>query len=318
MHVAFSALSLTMLAVLCFGRVPGIRFGLLLAGFSCLSVAVRAEVAVIDATGATVRLAAPARRIVSLAPHITELVYAAGAGDKLVGNVDFGEYPPAAHAVSKVGGYDRLDMEAIVGLKPDLLLAWQGGNMPAAIAKLKALGFTVYLSEPGRIEDVATELERIGRLAGTQSVADAAAAAFRQRYQRLRERYGGRPVVDVFYQVWKDPLMTVNGRQVISDAIALCGGRNIFAELPVLAPTVSVEAVIARRPEAIVVSGMGDERPEWLDDWRRWRTIPAVARGNLYFVPPQTIQRYTPRVLDGIERLCQSLEDARGKRPKNK
>ncbi|MDO8313640.1 MAG: cobalamin-binding protein [Rugosibacter sp.] len=259
----------------------------------------------------------PAKRIISLAPHMTELLYAAGAGNKLVGNVDYGDYPPAAKALPKVGGYTRPDLEAILALKPDLVIAWESGNPPAALEKLKAMGIFVHVSQPDRIEDVAREIERLGVLAGTESVANPAAAAFRERHAALAARYSQRPVVDVFYQIWKQPLMTVNDKQIISDAIRLCGGRNVFGSLPVLAPTVTVEAVIAANPEVIVASGMGDERPEWLNDWRRWKTMMVVKRDNLYFIPPQEIQRHTPRLLDGAEKLCQALESAREKRPAN-
>ena len=278
--------------------------------------AVQAEIVVTDAGGTVVRLAAPARRIISLAPHITELVYAAGAGERLVGNVEFGQYPPQARALPKVGGYERFDLEAILALKPDLVLGWESGNPQAMVARMRALGLTVHLSQPDRIEDIAGELERIGRLAGTEAAAAAAAATFRERQARLAVRYSRQPTVDVFYQVWKQPLMTVNGKQIISDAIRLCGGRNVFALLPVLAPTVSVEGVIAANPEAIIASGMDDARPEWLDDWKRWGTMRAVASGNLYFVPPDLIQRHTPRILDGAEMLCTHLETVRGKRRK--
>lgn len=284
----------------------------------CVAITARADLVVMDATGAGIRLAAPARRIVSLAPHITELLYAAGAGDKLVGNVDYGDYPPQAKALPRVGGAAQLDLEAIVELKPDLVIAWESGNAPAALARLRAMGVTVYVSEPRHIEDIAREIEHYGRLAGTEAVAKPAVAAFRARYWDLRTRFGQRPQVAVFYQIWKQPLMTVNDKQIISDVIRLCGGRNVFADLPVLAPTVTVEAVIAADPEVILVSGMGDERPEWLDDWRRWKSVTAVARGNLYFIPPQEIQRHTPRLLDGAAKLCLALEAARGKRPDRK
>ena len=286
----------------------------LLCALACLPAA--AEIVVTDVGGTRVRLAAPAKRIVSLAPHITELVFAAGAGERMVGNVEYGDFPPAAAKLAKVGGYSRLDLEAIVALKPDLVLGWQSGNLPAAVARMRALGFTVHLSQSNRIEDIAGELEQIGKLAGTEAAAGAAATAFRQRYARLAARYSQRPPVDVFYQIWKQPLMTVNGQQIISDAIRLCGGRNVFAALPILAPTVTVEAVIAANPEVIVASGMGESRPEWLDDWRRWTTLAAVARDKLYFVPPELIQRHTPRILDGAEKLCAHLETARAKRGK--
>lgn len=285
----------------------------LLCALACLPA--RGEIGVTDVSGAGIRLAAPARRIVSLSPHITELLFAAGAGDRLVGTVDYSDYPPAAKLLPRVGGHS-LDLEAIVALKPDLVLGWQSGNAAASVARLRSMGLTVHLSEPKRIEDVAGELERIGLLTGTGATANAAAKAFRERYAQLAARYSRRPSVAVFYQIWKQPLMTVNGKQIISDAIRLCGGRNVFAQLPILAPTVTVEAVIAANPEVIVASGMGESRPEWLDDWRRWTTLTAVARDNLYFVPPDLLQRHTPRILDGAEKLCIHLEAARGKRGK--
>ncbi|MCX7148538.1 MAG: cobalamin-binding protein [Rhodocyclales bacterium] len=273
-----------------------------------------AGIVVTDVSGITIKLAAPARRIVSLAPNITELLFAAGAGDRVVGNIDYGNYPPAAKALPKVGGASSLDLEAIVALKPDLVMAWESGNSPASLSRLRTMGLNVYVFEPKRIQDIAGDLERIGELAGTGVKAGAAAKAFRERHASLAARYSQRPPVDVFYQIWKQPLMTVNGKQIISDAIRLCGGRNVFSQLQTLAPTVTVEAVIAANPEVIVASGMGDARPEWLDDWKRWSTLAAVERNNLYFVPPDLIQRHTPRVLDGAEKLCMHLEAARGKR----
>ncbi|MDP2795532.1 MAG: cobalamin-binding protein [Sulfurisoma sp.] len=274
-----------------------------------------AEIVVRDDTGETVRLAAPARRIVSLAPHVTETLYAAGAGARLVGAVDYSDYPEAAKTLPRVGGYSRLDLEAIARLAPDLVIGFASGNAPAHIARLRALGIPVYLSQPNRIEDVAHNLEHFGELAGSAATARAAAAAFRGRLQALRDKYAGRPQVRTFYQMWKQPLMTVGGEQVISDAIRLCGGDNVFGQLKSLAPTVTVEAVIAADPEAIVASGMDASRPEWLDDWRRWKHLAAVKRDNLFFVPPDLIQRHTPRIIDGTERLCAHLETARGRRP---
>lgn len=281
--------------------------------FALVCTSAQAEIVVTDAGGASVRLVQPARRIISLAPHITELLFAAGAGERMVGNVEHGDYPRAAASLPKVGGNSGFDLEAIVALRPDLVMAWESGNALAAVARLRAMGLTVYVAQSKRIEDIAGEMERIGRLAGTEAVAAETAKAFRERRARLAARYSQRPAVDVFYQIWKQPLMTVNGQQIISDAIRLCGGRNVFAQLPILAPTVTVEAVIAANPQVIVASGMSEARPEWLDDWRRWSTLPAVSRDNLYFVPPDLIQRHTPRILDGAEQLCVHLESARGK-----
>ena len=275
-----------------------------------------AEVSVTDDTGATVTLKQPARRIVTLAPHLAETLFAAGAGDRLVGTVDYSDYPDAAKKVPRVGGYSRVDLEAVIALKPDLIIAWYSGNAPANVEKLRGFGFPVYVSQPDRIEDVAREIERIGRLAGTSPAADAAAESFRTRLDGLRREYEKKARVRTFYQIWKQPLSTVGGRQIISSVIRLCGGENVFGDLQALAPVVSVEAVVAADPEVIVASGMGEARPEWLDDWKRWQAITAVARNNLFFVPPELIQRHTPRLLDGAEVLCRHLQSARDRRAK--
>jgi iron complex transport system substrate-binding protein len=275
-----------------------------------------AELLVTDDSGASVRLARPAQRIVTLAPHLAETLFAAGAGEKLVGAVEFSDYPAAVQKVARVGSYARLDLETITALKPDLIIAWQSGNTPAHVDKLRALGFPVYVSQPNRLADVATEIERFAILAGTGRAGNAAAANFRERLAGLEKRYAARPPVRTFYQIWKEPLMTVGRDQIISSVIRLCGGENVFGALETMAPTVSVEAIIAANPEAIVASGMDAARPEWLDDWKRWTSITAVARDNLFFVPPELIQRHTPRLLDGAERLCQHLETARSRRPR--
>lgn len=290
------------------------RFSLLPVALILLAGSARAEVAVTDDSGHVVKLAAPAKRIVSLSPHITEVLFAAGAGDRIVGAVEYSDYPPPAKKIPRVGGYSRLDLEAIAALKPDLVVAWESGNAAASVAKLKGLGLPVYVTQPDQIADIAKDLERFGKLAGTETVANAEAARFRERYAKLQARYSQRPLVNVFYQVWRQPLVTVNGKQIISDALRLCGGRNVFANLPILAPTVTVEGVIAANPEVIVASGMGESRPEWLDDWRRWSSMTAVKLDNLYFVQPELIQRHTPRILDGTEILCGHLEIARSKR----
>ena len=286
------------------------RLGLCLAVLLCAS-AVHAQVSVTDDAGRRVSLAEPAARIVSLAPHVTETLFAAGAGDHVVATVSHSDYPEAAQALPRIGRYDRLDVERILSLEPDLVVGWQSGNPAGSLERLRELGLTLYISEPRRLETIARSLERYGRLAGTAETAAAAAAAYRQRLQRLRARYAGRPSIDVFYEIWNDPLMTVNGEHLISDVIRGCGGRNVFAGLSSIAPRIGVEAVLERDPAVIVASGMGQERPEWLDDWRQWSDLRAVARDNLFFIPPQFLQRHTPRILTGMERLCEQLERAR-------
>jgi len=280
------------------------------------SPAAQADLVFKDDTGQEVRLKAPAKRIITLAPHAAESLYAAGAGDKLVGTVDYSDYPPAAQKVPRVGGYSRIDLEAVAALKPDLVIAWESGNSMIQVDKLKFLGLAVYVFQPNQMEEIAGQLERLGQLAGSEATAHAVAEQFRQRLEKLRAANAGKPKVRVFYQIWKAPLMTVGGPQIISDAIRLCSGENVFGQLKQMAPTVDVEAVLAANPEAIIATGMGDARPEWLHDWDQWTQITAVKRGNMFHINPDIMQRHTPRILDGAEQLCVHLDVARSRRPK--
>ena len=280
-----------------------------------VSTAAQADLVFKDDTGQEIRLKAPAKRIVTLAPHAAESLYAAGAGDRLVGTVDYSDYPPEAKRVPRVGGYSRIDLEAVAALKPDLVLAWESGNNMTQVGKLRALGLTVYVSQPNTIEHVADQVQRLGQLAGTEATASAAADAFRKRLAAIRAANASKPKVRVFYQIWKTPLMTVGGPQIISDAIKLCGGENVFGHLKQMAPNVTVEAVLEADPEAIVATGMGDAKPEWLHDWDKWTRMTAVKRDNLFHINPDIMQRHTPRILDGTEQLCAHLDVARSRRP---
>lgn len=283
-------------------------------GLAC-TLPAAASLQLTDDTGRTITLARPAQRIVSLAPHVTELLFAAGAGSRVVGVVAYSDFPAAAQALPQVGGYTNVDMEAVAALKPDLVIGWKSGNRAAHLDKLAALGIPLFLNEPRTLEHVARSLETFGRLAGTEATANPAAGAFRDRLRMLSGRYARQATVRVFYQMWDQPLMTVNDEHLISDVIRLCGGTNVFGSQSQLAPSVGEEAVLAANPEAIVASGMGEARPEWLDRWKRWPALSAAARGNLYFVPPELIQRHTPRILDGATMLCDQLEAVRRKRP---
>lgn len=268
----------------------------------------------VDDVGDLVRLEKPARRIVSLAPHITEILYTAGAAAHIVGVVSYSDYPREALRLANIGNYNALDIERIFALRPDLVVGWQSGNSSMQVARLREAGLTVYLSEPRDIEDIPRNIERLGMLAGTAEPARRAAAAFRARYSRLLQDYAERPHVSVFYQIWNRPLMTVNGEHLINRVIRLCGGRNVFEDLMMLTPVIDVEAVIKTNPEAIIAGGMGENDPTWLEDWRRYPSLPAVRGGNLFFIPPSLLQRNGPRILDGAERLCQALERVRVKR----
>ena len=286
---------------------------LVVAGFALAQFA-QAGVSVRDDYGNPVTLARPAARIVSLAPHLTELLYAAGAGDRLVGAVEHSDYPPQARALPRVGSDAGIDLEAVMALQPDLVVAWPNAGSARQIDRIAALGIPVYRSEPRELDDVARTLEALGELAGSGARARSAARAFRARVAGLESAHSRRPAVRVFYQVWDRPLVTVNGAHLISKVIRLCGGLNVFDGLPTLAPAIAREAVLRADPEAIVASGADARRPEWLDEWRRFPQLAAAARGNLYAIAPDLLQRHTPRILDGAERLCAIFEEVRARR----
>ncbi|GAB3371725.1 cobalamin-binding protein [Spongiibacter taiwanensis] len=279
-----------------------------------LGVIAQAEVCVVDDRQREVCLDQPAQRIIALSPGITEQVFAAGAGRNLVAAVSFSDYPEAAKALPRIGGYSRFDMEAIVALQPDLLIGWSEGNPAEQLAQLEALGLSIYYSEPFDFADIASTIKRIGVLAGTAAEASATADTFLAGINELQTRYASAPKVRVFQQIWKNPLMTVNKDHLISKATRLCGGQNIFADLSQLSPRIDLEAVLSADPEAIIAGGMGEENPGWLEDWKQFGGLTAVGRNNLFFVPPSTLQRPTPRLLDGARLLCQHLDTARGRR----
>lgn len=254
-----------------------------------------------------------AKRIISLAPHITEILFKIGAGDRLVGTVSYSDYPKAAREIPRVGGYNRLDLETILERRPDLVLGWGSGNSPAELEQLRVLDLPVVVTEPRQLGDVADLMERYGQLIGTEEQARKEAARYRQRLQQLRDKYQHQSPLTVFYQVWNSPLITVNGEQIISDAVELCGGVNVFAYLDTLSPRVSVEAVLEKNAQVIIASGMDESRPEWLDAWVQYPALQAVQSGNLYHVPPDILQRHGPRLVEGVEAVCRVLAEVRGK-----
>jgi len=267
-------------------------------------------VAAEDVTGASIELASPAGRIVSLAPHATELLFAAGAGERIVGVLAPADWPPEAARVPRVGTAAGLDLERIVALKPDLVIVWPY-LAPAQIERLRALGIAVFVSDPRTPAAIAMELERLGTLAGTRASAARAAAAFRARLSALASHERDTAKLSVFYEIWHQPLYTVGGGHLITAAIRLCGGENIFAALAAPAPAVGVEDVLAARPEAIIAGTDNAIRPTWLDEWNQWRELPAVARGNLFVVDANLLHRAGPRFGAGAEQLCAALDRAR-------
>jgi iron complex transport system substrate-binding protein len=283
---------------------------LALAGLCAVAIDAQAVVAAVDATGTTVQLAAPARRVVSLAPHATELLFAAGAGAGVVGVLSPADWPPDAARLPKVGDANAVNLEAVLALKPDLIVAWPY-LAAAQVEHLRSMGVPVYVSNPRTPLAIADDIERLGTLTGQHDSAVRAAATFRAKLAMARERAAGTAKVRVFYEIWDRPLYTVGGGHLISAAIEMCGGENVFALLPLPAPQVSVEAVLAAAPDAIVAGADGAVRPAWLDAWQAWRDLPAVARGNLFVVDANLLHRSGPRFAEGVDQICRALAIAR-------
>lgn len=283
----------------------------LLAAF--LLLAAPLSVAMTDDSGQQVELTRPANRIVALTPHVTELLFAAGAGSKVVGVSAWSDYPAAAKGLPLIGDASRVDMEMLLRLKPDLVVGWASGTSPVVLRQIRQLGIPVWLTEAGRVDDIARQIRQLGQLAGTQAVAEQAAGRFERDWRALQARYSSRPPVSVFYQIWPSPPMTVSGRHFISDVVRACGGRNVFAELPLLTPTVSVEAVVQRNPQVIIASGAYTGEP---GQWKSWQGLPlaAVQKHQLHEIQPDLIQRPTPRLLQGAGRMCELLQGARNSR----
>jgi iron complex transport system substrate-binding protein len=253
----------------------------------------------------------PARRILSLAPNLTEIAYAAGAGSSLVGTVEFSDYPAAAKALPRVGDAWRVDMERVLALRPDVVLAWPTGTPATTIGRLRQLGLEVVEVPTQSLAEVPAALRQVGRIAGTADVAEQAARDFEARVAQQRSRYSQRSPLSVFIEIDDEPIYTVNGRHVISEIVELCGGRNVFAALPQLAPSISAESVLAADPQVIVSTD--DTLADPLAQWRRWPRMRAVRAGTVYALPSDLVTRASPRLAQGVEVTCEALERARSR-----
>lgn len=270
-----------------------------------------AEITVPDDAGSVVTLHAPARRIISLAPHVTELLYAAGAGKYIVGAVEYSDFPEEAKRIPRIGSGFGFDIEAIIGLQPDLVISWQSGNPSWQTERLKDIGFPVFATEPRHIADVASLIGRLGKISATEKHANEAVDKFQRRLKILRERYAMRSPVTVFYQILDSSLLTVSQRHLISDVIQLCGGINVFADLPGLTPRVDMESVLQKNPEAILASGYEPLWAVWRERWQAFPALSANSHDNLFFIPPDLIHRHSPRILQAADQVCTALEVAR-------
>jgi iron complex transport system substrate-binding protein len=264
-------------------------------------------ISVRDFQGREVNLAQPAQRIVALSPHIVENTFSAGAGDKLVGVVSYSDYPEQARHIERIGNFQSWSLEALIALQPDLVLLWGSGNGIDTLSTFERLGIPVFVSEPRQLKDIPYAIRAIGQLAGTSATSEVEAARIEQALAGLQQKFQREHSVSVFYQIWNEPLQTVNGQHLISQMIELCGGHNVFADAVTLAPRINIESVLGRDPDVIVASGMDTARPEWLDHWRGYTSLKAVRNNALFFIPPDHVQRPTARIVLGARELCDKL-----------
>ena len=282
--------------------------------YAAVAAFANAAVAAVDDEGRTITLASPARRIISLAPHVTELLFAAGAGDRIIATSRFSDYPPAALDIPRIGDSFVIDAERVLALKPDLIVVWLHGNSEGQLEQMRKLGIPVFSSEPRRLIHIGSTLRRFGTLTGNEAAAETAAQRFERDVATLRERYRGRPVVRVFYQIAERPLLTINREHLIADVLELCGARNVFSELGALTPNVTAEAVAARDPEAIITSAHEPGNESSFGIWKMLKAMHATRKRNFIELHSDLISRQSPRIVEGAKRLCEELDRVRARR----
>jgi iron complex transport system substrate-binding protein len=273
-----------------------------------------APITVKDDDGNTVTLQKPALRVIALAPHITELLFAAGGGSHVVGVVSYSDFPEEAKKIPQIGSNRELDLERIMALKPDLIVVWRHGSSERQVEMVRKLGVPMFHSEPPTLDAIADSVDKLGQLMGTETVARATADGLRGQLAGLRKRYSNRPVVRSFYQVWDKPLYTLGGHHIVTDALRLCGGENVFAKLSLPAPVVGVEAVLQENPEAIFATA--EKNYGGVNMWKPYPTLTAVRNDNLFTIDGQLLNRAGPRMIAGTAQLCEKLELARNHRAK--
>ncbi len=289
---------------------PLLAFASLAAASPGIAATASTALSVLDDTGRRVTLPRHPDRIVSLAPGATEMVFAAGAGRQLIATVQYSDQPPAARQIPRIGDVVAIDMERLVALHPDVAIVWPGGGNPAQIEEIGRLGIPIYRQQVNKLADLAGSLRRLGLLAGTSAVADRAADDLDARLARLAHSYGRGRAPSVLLEVWDHPIYTVGGTQLMSDALRICGARNIFGDLRDLAPVVDVEAVVARDPDIIVAAAPRGVAAEWLSDWKRFTTLRAVRTGKLIAFEDERLTRLGPSVVAATEGLCKALAAA--------
>ena len=276
----------------------------------CTAQLSSADITLLQANGETLTLPKPAVRIITLAPNLAELVFAAGAGEQLKAVVEYSSFPAPVVQIPRVGDAFRIDLERIFELNPDLVIAWKSGNPQTSLQKLQQLGIRVWQIEITRPEEIADTVENISRAAGTEVVGEAKALQLRNMLAHLRRVNADKARVDYFYQIAPRPLYTINDQHIISRSLAICGGHNVFSDLPMLAPQVSRESVIIANPQVMIAPETSGELPA-LAAWQDWPQLQSVQNGTMLYLPADEISQATPRLLDSIELACKLLDEAR-------
>jgi len=257
----------------------------------------------------SIPFAAPAQRVISLSPHTTELAYAAGLGKQLIAASDYSDYPEAAKSLERVANYRGIKLERIVALKPDLILAWKGGNPPRAMEKLTQLGFTIYYSNPLELEDIPQSIEALGQYSANPQQAKRIADGFRHTLDKLKTQYNNQRPVRYFYQLSNTPIITVADKSWPSQVFALCGGLNIFADSPAAYPQVSEEQVVVRQPEVIFTTPHAGTKTSI---WKKWQgKLPAIDNQHFFTLQADWLNRPTPRTIKAVEQVCDRLNQVR-------
>jgi len=279
----------------------------------CGLLAAQTSVAGIElsqANGETIILTKPAESIITLAPNIAELVFAAGAGEYLKAVVEYSNFPEQVKQIPRVGDAFRIDLERIIEIRPDLVIAWKSGNPQTALQKLEQLGITVWQIEITHPEEIADAVENISRAAGTEAIGQPKARELRSKLARLKQQNSNKTRVDYFYQIAAHPLYTINGRHIISRSLEICGAYNIFSDLPALAPPISRESVILANPQVMIAPETPGD-PLALEIWLEWPQLQAVQNKHLIYLPADEINQATPRLLDSIDLACRLLDELR-------
>ena len=267
-----------------------------------------AAIEVIDDNGHKLTIANAAQRIISLSPNTTEILFHIGAGEKIVGADEYSNYPQAANKIVRVNNHAAANYELILSLKPDLVIAWQSGNGEKIISRIRELNIPVFVVETASLEDIPDLYRRLGQLSGYADQANTQAEKFSQRLNQLRKSFSSKKDIRVFYQIWNEPLMTLNGDHMVTDMIELCGGINVFSDAAALVPYINIESVVAANPQ-IIISG-GNNKTDLLDSgfWRKWSGISAVKNQHLYAIPSDLLQRHSDRILDGTGLMCEYID----------